>query len=100
MLKVIINGEEYQSEPTMGAMLRFKKETGREFNEMDPNNLTDLCTFMWCCVVSAAKREGRDFNLSLIDFADCITPDELLKWNTTVSANREESDDSEEKKSL
>lgn len=100
MLKVVINGVEYQSEPTMGAMLRFKKETGREFNEMDPNSLTDLCTFMWCCVVSSAKREGRDFDMSLIDFADSITPDDLVKWNTAVSSGRGEAGDSDEKKSL
>lgn len=69
-IEVIINGVAYPCSPTMGAMLRFKQETGREITEMDPKSFTDLCTYLWCCVVSASKREGRAFDLSLIDFAD------------------------------
>lgn len=73
----------------MGAMLRFKQETGKEVTEIDPGSFTDLCTYLWCCVKSASKAEGKDFNLSLIDFADNVTPDDATAW---AEANKEKSD--------
>lgn len=61
----------------MGAMLRFKQETGKEITEIDPTSFTDLCTYLWCCIVSGAKHEGKHFDMSLMDFADALTP---RKW--------------------
>ena len=103
-IEVIINGVAYPCSPTMGAMLRFKQETGREITEMDPKSFTDLCTYLWCCVVSASKREGRAFDLSLIclfDFTDNISPDEMNRGGEAVSTERQEgeADNEGEKKS-
>ena len=83
----------------MGAMLRFKQETGREITEIDPNSFTDLCNYLWCCVVSAAKREGKQFDMSLIDFADSITPEDMVQWQQGIAKAVEPSDDSKKKKS-
>ena len=74
---ISVNGEEFPCSPTMGAMLRFKQETGKEITEIDPSSFTELCTYLWCCVASAAKREGKAFNLSLMDFADAIMPEDM-----------------------
>lgn len=73
----------------MGAMLRFKQETGKEVTEIDPGSFSDLCTYLWCCVKSASKADGLDFSLSLMDFADNVTPEEATEW---VEANKEQSD--------
>ncbi len=82
----------------MGAMLRFKQQTGKEISEIDANSFTDLCTYLWCCVASASKREGKEFNLSLMDFADNLTPDDMAEWSQSVaSADKPLADD--EKKS-
>lgn len=98
-IEITINGEAYPCSPTMGAMLRFKQETGREITEIDPTSFTDLCTYLYCCIVSAAKREGKDFNLSLIEFADNITPEDMTAWNEAIAP--EQSGQAEgEKKSL
>ena len=100
-IEIIVNGEAYPCSPTMGAMLRFKQETGKEITEIDPTSFTDLCTYLWCCVVSGAKREGKIFDLSLMDFADSLTPEDMTAWNTAVTATVAESKDSaDEKKSL
>ena len=64
----------------MGAMLRFKRETGREVTELDGGSLSDLCTYLWCCVKSASSADGRDFGLSLMEFADVIDPGVLREW--------------------
>lgn len=92
-IEITINGTAYPCSPTMGAMLRFKQETGREITEIDPTSFTDLCTYLWCCVASAAKREGKPFDLSLMEFADSLIPEDMAEWNTAITKDAEASDD-------
>lgn len=95
-ITVTINGEAYPCRPTMGAMLRFKRETGREVTDIQATALSDLCTYLWCCVVSACKHDGVAFDMSLMDFADSISQEEMVEWANTVTAP---SEDGGEKKS-
>lgn len=80
----------------MGAMLRFKRETGKEVTEIK-GEVSDLCTYLWCCVASASKHDGIDFDLSLMDFADSIAPEEVTAWANAINA--ESGTDNGEKKS-
>ncbi len=73
----------------MGAMLRFKEQTGKEITEMDGNSISDLCAYLWCCVKSACARENKPFDLSLIDFADSIDPDDMTAWSEAIKAETE-----------
>lgn len=68
----------------MGAMLRFRQETGREITEINPSSFSDLCTYLWCCVASAAKREGLQFDMSLMNFADSLTPEDMTQWSEAI----------------
>ncbi len=100
-IEIIVNGEAYPCSPSMGAMLRFKQETGKEITEIDPTSFSELCTYLWCCVASAAKREGKAFNLSLMDFADNLTPEDMEAWNKSITVEASGNPDaSGEKKSL
>ncbi len=83
----------------MGAMLRFRQETGREITEINPSSFSDLCTYLWCCVASAAKREGLQFDMSLMDFADGLTPEDMTQWSEAIKDEADpEADTSGEKK--
>ena len=42
---VTIDGQEYPCRPTMGAMLRFKRETGKEVNEI--TGLSDWIAYLY-----------------------------------------------------
>ena len=85
----------------MGAMLRFKQETGKEITEIDPSSFSELCTYLWCCVASAAKREGKAFNLSLMDFADAVMPEDMTAWGDSIMSDGKSSEETDsEKKSL
>ena len=64
----------------MGALLRFKKETGREASTLMGTDLEGNITFLWCCIVSACKHDGKEFGLSLMDFADAIDADDVNGW--------------------
>ena len=82
----------------MGAMLRFKRETGKEVTDMDGGSLTDICTFLWCCIVSACKADGIPFDMSLMEFADAVSPDDMSQWTKSVNEGSEESDSDSKKK--
>ena len=88
-IEITINGKAYPCRQTMGAMLRFKQETGKEVTELG-NSFSDLCVFLWCCIVSACKHDGIEFNLSLMDFADSVSPEEMTAWANAVKEQQAE----------
>lgn len=91
-IEITVNGKRYPCRPTMGAMLRFKKETGREITDIQEGSFSDICTYLWCCIVSACKHDGIDFNLPLMDFADSISPEDMADWNKAVQGEAQPSD--------
>ena len=101
-VEITIGNETFPCRQTMGAMLRFKQETGREVTEIDATSFTDICTFLWCCIVSASKADGKDFKLSLMDFADSVSPEDMNKWAAAIQSEDtgEEAESADEKKSL
>ncbi len=88
-IQIMIGGKAYPCRQTMGAMLRFKKETGKEVTEVG-GSLSDMCAYLYCCTASACKHDGVDFDMSLMDFADSLTPEDLTKWTDTVNATEDE----------
>lgn len=101
MSKVVvnINGQDYPCRPTMGAMLRFKKETGKEVTELQNGSFSDLCAYLYCCVASACAADKIPFDMTFMDFADALSPEDMTAWATQMQGetNQEESDS--EKKS-
>ncbi len=98
---VTIDGKEYPIKMTMGAMLRFKKETGKEINDGNMG-LTDNATLIWCCIKSACAHEKVKFDISLMDFADSIDVNDIepvvqALYRSAQGDSKEEgaSDDSE-----
>lgn len=78
--KINVGGRELPCRVTMGAMLRFKRETGRDVSEMSSGDISDLITFMWCCVSSACVADGTEFGLTLEEFADRMDPESLGRF--------------------
>lgn len=82
--KITIGGVDYPCRVTMGAMLRFKRETGKDVSAMNGNDVADLVTFMWCCVKSASAADGVEMPLALEAFADALEPGDMEAFNATV----------------
>ena len=95
-IEITVNGKAYPCRQTMGAMLRFKRETGKEVTDIK-GEVSDLCTYLWCCVCSASKHDGLDFDLPLLDFADSISPEDIQAWAETLGGGEPSGGD--EKKS-
>ncbi len=99
-VKITINGASFPCRQTMGAMLRFKRETGKEVTELKADSITDMVIYLWCCIKSACQHDGVDFDLSLMDFADSISNEDITEWASVVFTATAEADGTGEKKSL
>lgn len=84
-VSIEVNGVEYPAYVTLGAMTRFKDETGKEVTEIGTNDISLLARYMWCCVMSACHRECRKFEMPFQDFADSITPDVVGAWSAAIT---------------
>ena len=98
-VEVTVNGVVYPCRPTMGAMLRFKKETGKEVTEITNGSLSDLCAYLYCCVASASAADGVEFKMSLMDFADALNPEDMAAWTAQMQQGNAVNADGAEKKS-
>lgn len=86
-IQIQINGKSYPCRPTMGAILRFHQLTDREVTDIRPDSISDLLTYLYCCVASASKADQIPFEMELMDFADAIAPDDLNQWVSSLSAD-------------
>ena len=84
MTKIEINGKPYPCRVTMGALLRFKRETGRDVGQISQDDVSDLVILLWCCIASASKADGVEFGMSLMDFADRLDPEALTGFFTDM----------------
>lgn len=92
---ITADGRQLPCYPTMGAMLRFKRHTGKEVQTIDAADTEQLFLFLYCCVQSACAREGVDFQMDEMQFADTLTPQEMQRWAENLTAAP---DDQAEKK--
>jgi len=83
-VSIKIDGKRYPAYHTMGAILRFKQETGKEVSEIDANAVSEQVICCWCCVRSACRREGVEFNYSLEDFADRMSFEDVVDWAAQI----------------
>lgn len=84
MIKIEVNGQEYPCQMTMGALLRFKHETGKDVADL--NDTSDVIILLWCCVASASNAHGIEFSMSLLDFADRLSPELLETFASGLSS--------------
>lgn len=97
-----INGVEYPSRMTMGAMMQFKELTGREVTELQGGDITLAVTLLYCCIVSACRVEGIPVPFhSPMEMADWMDADDFASWQNdqfTPASGEEPGTDEEKKK--
>lgn len=97
-IEINIDGKRYPCRMTMGALLRFKRETGKELTSITADSGSDSIVLMWCCAVSACKHDDIEFGYTLEDFADAVTPPVLNAWSNAVAADMTEADEEDSEK--
>lgn len=87
-VRLTIGNKEYPCRVTMGAMLQYERETGKDVQKMDGNSITELITFIWCCVISACRADGVEFSLSLDEFADRIDAQSVKEFYSSLDQQK------------
>lgn len=96
-ISITIEGKRYPCRQTMGAMLRFKRETGKEVTEIT-GSVTDMLTFLYCCVESCCKTEGVEFGMTLEDFADRLDISDVTGWAAQFDNGQPQAAEGEKKR--
>lgn len=88
MKKITVCGKQYPCYVTMGAMRRYKIETGEDVSAMG-NDVANMATFLYCCVKSACNAEGVEFDMDIDRFCDCITPEQMNEFAQAMTDGAE-----------
>lgn len=73
----------------MGALLRFKRETGHDVSSLNEGDVEELLTLLWLCVQSACKADGVEFGLGLEEFADMLDAQEMNSFYASMASGSE-----------
>lgn len=76
-MKISVGGKEYPCRVTMGAMVRFKNEAGKDVSAMEKTDISELVLFIYCCVRSACNADKVPFDIDFETFADLMEPDSV-----------------------
>lgn len=71
---------------TMGAMLRFKRQTGKDVSDMG-TDVSLMIIFLFCSVASACNADGIDFTLDIDRFADGLEMNLLNDFAETMQGD-------------
>ena len=91
-----VNGKKFPCNALMGAFLRYKKETGADYEPTE--SVTANCTFLYCCVQAACNREKVPFDMSLEDFADSVSLEELKNVSEKMFQSETEGEEEQPQK--
>lgn len=87
-----VGGKAYPCRLTMGAMLLFKQNTGKDVAAMDANNVEEMLWLMWCCIKSASHADGVEMDIDFELFCDLIGPEDMAKWNASIAEAQQEAE--------
>lgn len=94
-MTVTVNDKEYPCYLTMGAYMYLEQETGKSVAQC--TTLSDQCVFIWACCKAACEREGIDFPFSVQQFANNLTPEDLIAASETLQEPSPGKGDAEKK---
>jgi hypothetical protein len=83
---------------TMGAMVRYKRNTGEDVSKMRQDDIEQVTMLLFCMTSAACRREEVEFGLSFDDFADALTPDDFAAAYAAFGAEGATTEDSTKKK--
>lgn len=95
MKKITIKGKEYPCRITMGAMVRFKRESGKDVSEISKSDVSDLVLFLWCIVKAACAADELEFPYSFESFADHLEPGDISGFYDSMSEAQKKTMDPE-----
>ena len=95
--KINVGDREYPCRVTMGAMVRFKNESGKDVSELEKSNISELVLFVYCCVKSACNADKEPFDYDFETFADLMEPDGVNSFYEDMGREEKKTTNQEKK---
>lgn len=92
----MIAGNTYPMRMTMGAMIRFKRETGKEITEA--SSIEDMITCVHSCIKSASNADKVEFEYTVEELGDLLTPDQFAELCADLFPQPGEANETDESK--
>lgn len=91
--KIKVGDGEYPCRVTMGAMVRFKNESGKDVSAMEKTDISELVLFVYCCVKSACNADKVAFDYDFETFADLMEPDGVNTFYDDMNGDEKKTTD-------
>lgn len=82
MKTITIKGKQYPMQMSMGTMRRFKRNTGKEVDQI--STMDDTIDLVHAAIESACNYEGVEFNLTADDLADAMTVEQFAEISASL----------------
>lgn len=78
-INIQVGERTYPFRMTLGAMLRFKRATGKDLAKeaLDDENLEEVAELLYACIASASAADKVPFDMSFEDFCDCLSAEDM-----------------------
>lgn len=90
-INIQVGDRTYPFRMTLGAMLRFKRATGKDLarEELDDGDLEEVAQLLYACLASASVADKVPFNLSFEEFCDNLSAEDMVTMQDLL-VNQEE----------
>ena len=70
---------------TMGALVRYKRATGKDAATLTPDDLEGVMVLMYSCCISASHADGEGFTMSFEEFCDQLEPAAVNEFYAVIA---------------
>lgn len=79
-ITIQVGDRSYPFRMTLGAMLRFKRATGKDLarEELDAGDLEEIAQLLYACLASASVADKVPFDLSFEEFCDNLSAEDMV----------------------
>lgn len=75
-----VGGRKLPCRITMGAMVLFKRATGKSPSAFSEDDIEEMVQFVYCCVKSACIADGVGFDMDFDEFACRLEPGDMTAF--------------------
>ena len=84
MAEITIDGKTYPLRATMRAWRDFETQSGVKMAEIAEADVTRVPELLWHCAAAGCRKDKKDFHITLDDWMDAITTDDLVEMQETI----------------
>ena len=89
-INIQVGEKTYPFRMTLGAMLRFKRLTGKEATELNQDSVEEVASLLYACLASASAADKIPFSLTFDELADLLSTEDMENMMTLITEPAEQ----------